>query len=72
MPAVTIDVTDDGTAYTVTALPAGDVTGAHPYTARLAHTRPYRSGRLAGALWDDTRLAQFLSDLLATYPEADR
>lgn len=60
VPAVTIDVTDDGTAYTVTAYPWPTIDAeAHPYIARLSHRR-----------WDDVKLAKFLRTLMATYPKA--
>lgn len=59
VPAVTIDVTDDGTAYTVTALPWPTIeSSAQPFTARLGKAK-----------WNDVRLAAFIKKLLATYPK---
>lgn len=56
VPAVTIDVTDDGTAYTVTACPWPTIeSSGHPYVARLVG-------------WSDVRVAKFIKTLLKTYP----
>lgn len=69
VPAVTIDVTDDGTAYNVTALPWPTIESeAHPFTARLVHTPRVRYGESYPTKWTSDRLAKFIKTLLKTYP----
>lgn len=74
--AVNIDISDDGTAYTVTATPWPTIDNpGHPYTAKLVHTRhefsgPERSEKLHfAASWTDRKLASFVKKLIATYPK---
>lgn len=70
VPAVTIDVTDDGTAYTVTALPWPTIeSSAHPFTARLVHAPRRRYGETYPTKWTPDKLAAFIKKLLATYPK---
>lgn len=60
VPAVTVDIADDGCAYVITARPWPTVgVEAHPFTARLA--RP---------TWHDVKVAKFVRTLMATYPKA--
>lgn len=70
VPAVTIDIADDGKAYTVTALPWPTIeSSGQPYTARLVHTR---GGDLLGTYptgWTADKLAAFVRSLLKTYPK---
>lgn len=70
VPAVTIDVTDDGTAYTVTALPWPSIESAgQPYVARLVHAPRNRYGEAYPTKWTADRLAKFIKTLMATYPK---
>lgn len=74
VPAVTIDITDDGTAYTVTATPwpTIDLLG-QPYTARLIHSvRERYEDRYLNfpTKWTPDRLAEFVKKLMSTYPKA--
>lgn len=65
VPAVTIDITNDGTAYVVTALPWPTIEATpHPFTARLV----YSNGRYA-TKWTDKKVAEFVKKLMATYPK---
>lgn len=74
VPAVTIDITDDGTAYTVVATPWPTIeTAGHPYVARLVHTGEWRalSGKVSRQTqWTADKLAVFVKKLMATYPKA--
>lgn len=72
VPAVNIEIADDGRAYTVTATPwpAIDGTG-HSYTARLIHTvSDLGAFGTYPTSWTDRKLAKFVKALMATYPKA--
>lgn len=71
IPAVTIDVADDGTAYTVTALPWPTIeSSAQPFIARLVHTHQSGVGWYPGT-WTADRLGAFIKKLMATYPKVN-
>lgn len=74
VPAVTLDITDDGTTYTVTATPWPTIESlGQPYTARLVHSvrEPYGDRYLNfPTKWTPDRLAAFVKKLMSTYPKA--
>lgn len=73
VPAVNVDITDDGTAYTVTATPWPTLDGlVHPYTVRLVHTARYIGDKYDyPTKWTTEKLAAFVKKLMNTYPKAE-